>query len=114
MITGGSLIDFQSPAQVVKGLGARVRAHRMAQSLRQEDLAELSGVALSTLRKLERTGQGSIQHYVLLLRALGLAGRLVDLLPEISPSPMALLARSPRGAGGERKRIRRPRQERRG
>lgn len=102
-----SLFALQTPAQVVKGLGGRVRAHRLAQGLRQEDLSRQSGVALATLKKLEQTGRGSIVHYVLLLRALGLADGLVTLLPEPGPSPMALLEEARRARAPQRQRARR-------
>ena len=102
-----ALINLQSPSQIVGRLGARVRAHRLAQGLRQEDLAQRSGVALATLKKLEQTGRGSIQHYVLLLRALGLVEGFSALLPEPAPSPLMLLEESRRGRAPARQRGRR-------
>lgn len=102
-----SLLSLHSPSQIVGRLGARVRAHRLAQGLRQEDLAQKSGVALATLKKLEQTGRGNIQHYVLLLRALGLVEGFSTLLPEPSPSPLALLEESRRGRAPARQRGRR-------
>ena len=52
-------------------LGKRVAQERLAQNLTQLALANRAGVAYSTLRKIESTGQGSMGHYAAILQALG-------------------------------------------
>lgn len=51
----------------------------MAKGWTQEELAQRSGVAVSTLKLLEAKGQGSIQRLVRVAVALGVDGELRDL-----------------------------------
>ena len=55
----------------ISNLGQRIAHERLAQNLTQLALANLSGLAYSTLRKIESTGQGSMGHYAAILQALG-------------------------------------------
>jgi transcriptional regulator with XRE-family HTH domain len=56
-----------------------IQLHRLDRNLTQRQLAERSGVAYSTLRKLESTGTGSITDYVKLLKALQMNSHLAAL-----------------------------------
>ncbi|MGH8078136.1 MAG: helix-turn-helix domain-containing protein [Lysobacter sp.] len=73
-------------------LGARIAQHRLRQDTTQRALAEASGVPLSTLRRIERTGLGSMEDYVAIMQALGLVDALDQFLPEPLPSPKLLHA----------------------
>ena len=55
----------------ISNLGQRLAQERLAQNLTQLDLANRAGLAYSTLRKIESTGQGSMVHYAAILQALG-------------------------------------------
>ena len=55
----------------ISNLGYRIAQERLAQNLTQLALANRAGVAYSTLRKIESTGQGSMGHYAAVLQALG-------------------------------------------
>jgi len=56
-----------------------MRAQRLAQGLPQRELAQMAGLSLGALRKLEGSGQSSLETLVRVAQALGLAGELEDL-----------------------------------
>ena len=58
-------------ASQLSNLGQRIAHERLAQNLTQLALANRAGMAYSTLRKIESTGQGSMGHYAAILQALG-------------------------------------------
>jgi transcriptional regulator with XRE-family HTH domain len=65
--------------EVLETLGHRVRAQRLAQGLPQRELAQMAGLSLGALRKLEGTGQSSLDTLVRTAQALGLVQELDDL-----------------------------------
>jgi transcriptional regulator with XRE-family HTH domain len=73
------LFDLHSPESICRTLGERVRALRLARNLSQQELASMSGVSLSTVRRLEAGGQGGIQALVQVALALGAAEGLQGL-----------------------------------
>ena len=78
-------------------LGKRVAQERLAQNLTQLALANRAGVAYSTLRKIESTGQGSMGHYAAVLQALGQLEQLPfssSTLSAAYPSPPRKRARA--------------------
>ena len=60
-------------------LAQPIQLNRLENNLTQRQLAERSGVAYSTLRKLESTGTGSLTDYVKLLQALQMNAQLAAL-----------------------------------
>lgn len=56
-----------------------MRAQRLAQGLPQRELAQMAGLSLGALRKLESSGQSSLETLVRVVQALGLADELQDL-----------------------------------
>lgn len=64
------MFALQSPETICRTLGARVRALRLARNLAQGELADMSGASLSTIRRLEAEGQGSLQLLVQVAQAL--------------------------------------------
>lgn len=65
---------------ILRTLGERVRAQRLAQGLPQYELAQMAGLSLGALRKLESTGQSSLETLIRVIQALGLVSELDDLL----------------------------------
>lgn len=61
---------LQSPDAICRTLGERVRVLRLARNLSQEELAGMSGASLSTVRRLEASGQGSLVILVRVALAL--------------------------------------------
>lgn len=70
---------LSTPAEVLQELGVRLREQRLAQSLTQRELAQMAGLSLGALRKLESDGQCSLETLVRVAQALGLLEELNDL-----------------------------------
>ncbi len=64
------MLELQSPETVCRMLGERVRVLRLARNISQQELADMCGVSLSTVRRLEASGQGSLQLMVQVAQAL--------------------------------------------
>ena len=86
-------------AQVLKNFGQQVQRQRLAQNLTQKALAEKSGVAYSTLRKIEASGTGSMGDYVGLWAALGLVVAPVFSTPPATPHVQRQRARRNAASG---------------
>lgn len=68
----------------MKNLGKKIREHRLLRGLTLADLSKQSGVALSTLSRIE-TGKmtGTLESHIQIARALGI--RLPELYAELDP-----------------------------
>ena len=77
-----SAFEFRNPVHLIKQIGNRIRTHRLARGWTQAELAERSGVSLSTLKLLEREGKGSLQRLAKIAVILNLDGELRDLFSE--------------------------------
>ncbi len=73
------IFNLSTYAEILQELGARLREQRLAQSLTQRELAEMAGLSLGALRKLETDGQCSLETLVRIAQALGLLEALDDL-----------------------------------
>ena len=81
---------FKTREQQLQVYGQRIQRYRLQQNLTQVDLSKRSGVSLSTLRRIEQQGLGSMVDYLSILQALGLRQLLENLIPEPPISPKAL------------------------
>ncbi|MFT3755758.1 MAG: helix-turn-helix transcriptional regulator [Pseudoxanthomonas sp.] len=70
---------ISTSGEILAALGARLRAQRLAQDLPQRELAQMAGLSLGALRKLEANGQSSLETLVRVVQALGLTGELEHL-----------------------------------
>jgi transcriptional regulator with XRE-family HTH domain len=70
---------LSSPDEIQGALGARLRRQRLAQNLPQRELAHMAGLSLGALRKLEGSGQCSLETLVRVVQALGLMDGLENL-----------------------------------
>ncbi|MCX6875219.1 MAG: helix-turn-helix transcriptional regulator [Verrucomicrobia bacterium] len=66
----------RNPVTLAREVGQRLRGFRLAKGWTQEELAERSDVALSTLKLFEAKGHGSFQRLVRMAVALGVDGEL--------------------------------------
>ena len=100
------MFDLHPPEAICQTLGERVRALRLARNLSQQELAGMSGVSLSTVRRLEAGGQGGIQALVQVALALGAA----EGMQELFALPMRSIAEAQSAAqAATRQRARQPR-----
>lgn len=73
-------------------LSQRLKEYRLAARISQKEMAERSGVSLTTISHLEQGVNRNItlNNFISLLRVVGMEHRLNDLLPELPMPPMAL------------------------
>ena len=80
--------EYSTP-ELVRLLGSRFKDYRMRCNLTQKEVAELSGIGLTTIHKFENgtAGNLSLSTFILLLRVVGQVNALDDVLPELPESP---------------------------
>lgn len=71
--------NLAAPAEILSTLGERLRAQRLAQALSQRELAQMAGLSLGALRKLEQDGLCSLETLIRVVQALGLSSELDEL-----------------------------------
>lgn len=82
------LYEYSTP-ELVRLLGSRFKEYRMRCNLTQKEVAEQSGIGLTTIHKFENgtAGNLSLSTFILLLKVVGQVNALDDLLPELPKSP---------------------------
>lgn len=87
-------MDFSlsPPPSICAELGQRLRAHRLAQSMTQSELAARAGVSAGTVKNLERQGQASLDSIIRVALALNLSEDLQALFT-FQPTSIAELER---------------------
>ena len=80
--------EYSTP-ELVRLLGLRFKEYRMRCNLTQREVAEQSGIGLTTIHKFENgtAGNLSLSTFLLLLKVIGQINALDDLLPELPESP---------------------------
>ena len=80
--------EYSTP-ELVRLLGTRFKDYRMRCNLTQKEVAEQSGIGLTTIHKFENgtANNLSLSTFILLLRVVGQVNALDDVLPELPESP---------------------------
>lgn len=80
--------EYSTP-ELVRLLGSRFKECRMRCNLTQQEVADQSGVGLTTIHKFENgtAGNLSLSTFILLLKVVGRINAFDDLLPELPESP---------------------------
>jgi transcriptional regulator with XRE-family HTH domain len=87
-------------------LGRQIRALRLRQNLDQQQLAERAGIALNSVKNLERGKGATLRSLIKALRVLNRVEWLRALAPAVSISPMQMLkAKVPRQRASPKKSI---------
>ncbi|MTV40093.1 helix-turn-helix domain-containing protein [Duganella radicis] len=75
------MFDFMmaTTPEICGELGLRLRARRLMQGWTQVELAERAGLSSGTVKNLEKRGQASLESFVQIVAALGLADDLGEL-----------------------------------
>ena len=75
------MFDFMmsTPPEICAELGRRLRARRLMQGWTQVELAQRSSLSSGTIKNLETHGQASLESFVKIISALGLADDLGEL-----------------------------------
>lgn len=78
-----------STPELVRLLGERFKEYRMRCNLTQKEVAEQSGIGLTTIHKFEKgtAGNLSLSTFILLLKVIGQVDALDDVMPELPESP---------------------------
>ena len=84
--------DYTTYQDILSLLCQRLKEYRLAARLSQKEMAEKSGVGLTTISHLEQGVARNItlNNFISLLRVVGMEQRLKDVLPELPMPPMAL------------------------
>ena len=82
------LYEYSTP-ELVRLLGERFREYRLRCNLTQKEVAEQSGIGLTTIYKFENgtAGNLSLSTFILLLKVIGQVNALDDVMPELPESP---------------------------
>jgi len=94
----------RTDSEVLRDVGARLRADRLRMILTQADLAARSGLSRTTVRDIEAGHDAQFSTLVKLLRALGRLADIETLVPASLVSPVQMVKRQ----GRPRQRARRP------
>ncbi len=86
---------------ILRELGERIRQHRIAMELTQEDLAQKSGISLSTLKRIENGEDSKFSNIIKLLKEMNLADNFELLIPDTETNFKAVFENKP-----QRKRVR--------
>ena len=80
--------EYSTP-ELFRLLGSRFKEYRMRCNLTQKEVAEQSGIGLTTIHKFENgtANSLSLSTFILLLRVVGQVNALDDVLPELPESP---------------------------
>lgn len=78
-----------STPEIVRTLGARFKDYRMRCNMTQKEVAELTGLGMTTLYKFENgtATNVSLSTFILLLKVVGRIDALNDVMPELPVSP---------------------------
>lgn len=84
------MIDYYeySIPELIAMLGQRFKDYRLRSEMTQKDVAEQSGITVNTIHKFEtgKAGNMSLGTFLLLIKAIGCAEQLDDILPELPES----------------------------
>lgn len=85
-------LSYTTNRNFIDLLCQRLKEYRLAARISQKEMAEKSGVSLTTISHLEQGMNRNItlNNFISLLRVLGMEQRLFDLLPELPVPPIAL------------------------
>ena len=87
------LFTLASSEEICKALAVRLKTHRLAQLLSQQELAASAGISTGTVRTLEQTGQTTLESFVRVVGALGLTNEL-EALFELRTTSIAEMERA--------------------
>ena len=85
-------ISYTTNQDIISLLCQRLKEYRLAARIRQKEMADKSGVSLTTISHLEQGVNRNItlNNFISLLRVVGMEQRLSELLPELPMPPIAL------------------------
>ena len=87
-----SNVDYTTNQDIMLLLSKRIKEYRLAMRMSQKEMAEKSGVSLTTISHFEQgvNQNMTLNNFISLLRIVGMEQRVSDLLPELPMPPLAL------------------------
>jgi transcriptional regulator with XRE-family HTH domain len=85
--------SLQTTEEILRQIAQRLRAQRLAQELTQQRLAQMAGLSLGAVRKLESDGQSSLETLIRVTQALGLVAELEPIFAQ-KPESIAAMQRA--------------------
>jgi transcriptional regulator with XRE-family HTH domain len=86
-----ALFVLMTIEEIQAELGQRIQVLRLARNITQEELGARVGLSRSTIRKLETSGQVTLEAFVRVLGALGRSEELESVLLPRAPVSIAAL-----------------------
>ena len=81
------IYELATPSELAQEIGKNMRLTRVGHGLRQEDLAQLSGLSLQAIKNLEGSGKVELDTFLRVARALGMANAIFE---SCQPKPQSL------------------------
>jgi transcriptional regulator with XRE-family HTH domain len=85
--------ELATTKEIAREFGSRLRAHRLAQNLQQNELAARAGVSERALRNFELSGRGSFELFLRVAMALRLIESMSNLF-ELKPKSIKDMERA--------------------
>lgn len=98
-------ISVYGDVEALQDLGENIRAERLRRNISQQRIAELAGISLPTLRKIEHgNAKVAVGHVARVLGILGAVDRFKEIiLPAPPPVDVRALMAEPRQRAGSRR-----------
>ena len=75
---------------ILQTLGERLKEYRIRRNIQQAELAEMAGVNISTIVRMEKGCNIMIDSYIRVLRVLDMLDNLNEFIPEPPRSPLLM------------------------
>jgi transcriptional regulator with XRE-family HTH domain len=72
-------IKLMTSAELCRTFGVRLKLQRLSKKIKQQDLADMAGVSVGTIKNIELKGQSSLESLIKVVIALDLANELSEL-----------------------------------
>lgn len=84
--------NYINNSDILATVAKRVKEYRLAARLSQRELAQQSGVSYTTISHFEqgKNPNLTLNNFISLLRCVGMETRMLDVLPELPITPLAL------------------------
>jgi transcriptional regulator with XRE-family HTH domain len=80
--------EAATSSQIMTEIGGRLEQARLSKNLSQQDVADRSGLSISTVKRLERGDSPTLDSFIRAMGALGLDSHLGALVPDQTVRPV--------------------------
>ncbi|WP_428739301.1 helix-turn-helix domain-containing protein [Sulfurimonas sp.] len=79
--------EFSTTNEILLEFATKIKNERLKRNITQEEMAAKVGVSLSTYKIFEKSGKGSFEHFINILKAFGKISELNNLFVQSDFSP---------------------------